>query len=108
MKFTGKEGKHYTKEERANARQNHDNEHSHEPGYRKSVTFGNDFLKEFIDAPGGKAVTFEFATHADGRPTLIPVPVDGNGNEVPCAKPKGKKKPDVTTYDDPPHCPPQC
>jgi hypothetical protein len=109
MKLTGREGKFYTDQERNDARQNHANTHSHKPHYRKSVTFGKEFLESYLSVKNAVAVKFEFADHADGRETLIPVPLDQYGNELPIPKFKPKKtKPDVTTYDDPPHCPPQC
>lgn len=108
MKLTGREGKSYTEQERNDARQNHANAHSHEPHYRKSVTFGKDFLKKYLSVNNAVGIKFEFAEHEDGRTTLIPVPVDEYGNELPIPQPKKGRKPDVVVYDDPPHCPPQC
>jgi len=110
MKLTGREGKIYSEQERNDAVQNHANAHSHESHFRKSVTFGKKFLQELLNTDGAKGITFEFGVHQDGRLTLIPYPVDRNGKELPIDEEDDDldKEPPIRTYDDPPHCPPQC
>ena len=111
-KLTGREGKRYSKQDRNDAVQNKANSHSHEPHYTRHVIFGNEFLQDLIDEDGSVAIKFEIVPGKDGRDTLIPTPVDSNGRDVNDEdedddKKREKGKP-VKTYDDPPHCPPQC
>ena len=108
-KLSGREGKRFSKQDRNDAVQNEANAYSHEPHYTKHVVFGNEFLQELIDQDGSVAIKFEFVPGKDSRRTLIATSLDGNGNELEedDDNKKGKGKP-IKTYDDPPHCPPQC
>lgn len=109
-KLTGKEGKRYSKQDRNDAVQNEANEFSHEPHYTRHVIFGKEFLEDLLDEDGAVGIKFEFTKNQDGKRSLIATPVDAQGNDLDDEdddKKIHRGKP-IKTYDDPPHCPPQC
>lgn len=111
MKLTGREGRKYSKQDRNDAVQNQANEFSHEEHYTRHVIFGKEFLQDLLEEDGAVAIKFEFVKNKNGKQSLIATPVDSKGNDLDDDESDDKPRPKghpIRTYDDPPHCPPQC